>query len=166
MDQKPCVAEESEPENSTDSPMCFGARDALLSDRRDWSNRRGGDRLGAVDVDLGLNLTVGASPLGAVTRDVAGLAALVAGLAGRVKGTTVGSRAVARDVAELAASIALHRLRLAVASEVVRTAALVARRRAGTAKATPRRTEAAAPNNTASAEAGHRGVGAVALGNS
>jgi hypothetical protein len=64
--------------------------------------------------------------LRAVARDVASLAALVASLARRVEGSAVRSGAVARDVAQLAAGVALHGLGLAVARKVVRTTALVA----------------------------------------
>ena len=57
---------------------------------------------------------------------MAGLAAAVASLASSVEGAAVGSGAVARDVAELAAGVALHGLSLAVARKVVWSAALVA----------------------------------------
>jgi len=64
-------------------------------------------------------------------------AALIASLASSVKRSTVGSSAVARDVAELAACITFHSLSLAVTSEVVRSTALVARSGAGsTSKST------------------------------
>ncbi len=66
--------------------------------------------------------------LRALPADVPGLSALVASLPSRVRRAAVRSRAVARDVAQLAASVALHGLSLAVASEVVGAAALVARR--------------------------------------
>ena len=81
----------------------------------------------------------------AFPRDVAGLRALVANLAGRAQWATIGSSAVTRDVAlnlvrrvfqtmmnpnmdthELSTGIALHSLSLAVTSEVVGTTALVA----------------------------------------
>lgn len=61
---------------------------------------------------------------------MAGLAALVAGLSGRVEGTAVGGGAVARDVTELAAGVALHGLSLAITGEVVGATALVAGSRA------------------------------------
>lgn len=77
----------------------------------------------AVDGGLGTGLGQG---LGALAADVAGLTAPVAGLAGRVERTAVGSRAVAGDVTKLATSVALHGLSLAVASEMVRSAAFVA----------------------------------------
>jgi hypothetical protein len=67
-------------------------------------------------------------------------------------------------VSELAAGIALHGLRLAVTSKVVRAAALVAGRLAGAAdKASPCLAEAAAADGSAPVEAGNRGVGAGAL---
>jgi len=70
--------------------------------------------------------TSGVNRLSAVPADVAGLATPVAGLAGSVERAAVRGRAVTGDVTELTASVALHGLSLAVASEVVRTAALVA----------------------------------------
>jgi hypothetical protein len=76
-------------------------------------------------------ITVGGL-LGAVAGDVTGFSALVASLSGRVERTAIGSRAVARDVTELAASVALHSLSLAIAGEVVRSTTLVARSRART----------------------------------
>ncbi|KAI0473067.1 hypothetical protein GGR56DRAFT_597275 [Xylariaceae sp. FL0804] len=66
--------------------------------------------------------------LRAVAGDMAGLAALVARLASGVERPAVRRGAVTRDVAQLAASVALHGLGLAVAREMVRAAALVARR--------------------------------------
>lgn len=62
----------------------------------------------------------------AVARDVASLGALVANLAGGAERAAVGRGAVTRDVAELAAGVALHGLSLAVAGEVVGATALVA----------------------------------------
>lgn len=74
--------------------------------------------------DDGLN-TGGVDSLGAVPADVASLTAPVAGLACSVERTTIGGRAVTGDVTKLAASVALHGLSLAVASEVVGATALV-----------------------------------------
>lgn len=54
------------------------------------------------------------------------LAALVAGLASGVERSTVGRGAIARNVAKLAAGVALHGLSLAVARKVVRSSTLVA----------------------------------------
>lgn len=69
-------------------------------------------------VDLGLR---------ALPANVASLAAAVASLAARsVDGASVWRGAVTRDVAKLAASIALHSLGLAVACKVVWSSALVA----------------------------------------
>ena len=64
----------------------------------------------------------------AFSADVTSLTAPVASLTRCVRGGAVGSGAVARDVAELAARVALHGLSLAIAREVVRTSALVASR--------------------------------------
>jgi len=107
---------------------------AFLNDRGARGAR--GDSRDAVvglddaEIDVLVNVAVHVALLGAVTRDVTSLAALVARLANRVEGAAVGSSAVARDVAELAASVALHGLRLAVAGKVVGSAALVAAGRA------------------------------------
>lgn len=57
---------------------------------------------------------------------MASFAALVASLASRVQGTAIRRCAVSGDVTKLSTSVALHRLRLAVARKVVRPAALVA----------------------------------------
>lgn len=64
------------------------------------------------------------------------LAAAVASLAGSVERATVGSSALARDVAKLAASITLHGLSLAITSKVVGTTALVAGSRTRATKET------------------------------
>lgn len=111
-----------------------------------------------------LNLAVGVGLVGAVTRDVAGLAALVAGLAGSVERTAVGSGAIAGDVTELAAGVALHGLSLAVAGKVVRATALVAGSGASTASeaTTAETAEAAAANGSTAGDASGR-VGAGAL---
>jgi hypothetical protein len=67
-------------------------------------------------------------------------------------------------VAELAAGVAFHRLRLAVASKVVRTAALIAGRRTGCAgESAADGPIAAAADDAASAKPSNRGVGTVAL---
>jgi hypothetical protein len=57
---------------------------------------------------------------------VTSLGALVADLTGRAERATVGSGTITRDVAELAAGVALHSLSLAVTGEVVGATALVA----------------------------------------
>jgi hypothetical protein len=74
--------------------------------------------------------------LSAVPADVASLTAPVASLASSVERASVRGRAITRDVTELAASVALHGLSLAVASEVVRATALVAAGSATTSEAT------------------------------
>lgn len=81
---------------------------------------------------------------------MASLTTLVAGLAGRVQRATVRSCAIARDVAELAASVALHSLSLTVSGKVVRATALVARSMA-------RATGEAAPSITAKTATSGRG---------
>jgi hypothetical protein len=87
--------------------------------------------------------------LRATLGDVADLAASVAGLSLVVRQrTAVGRGAIPRDVAELAAGVALHGLRLAVAGVVVRPAALVAGRRSW-----GRAVAAAAASSVASAAA-------------
>lgn len=73
---------------------------------------------------------------------MASLATPVAGLASSVKRTAVRGRAVTGDVTELAAGVALHGLSLAVTSEVVRAAALVAAGSAATSETTTAASEA------------------------
>lgn len=68
----------------------------------------------------------------AVPRNMPCLTTLVAYLACRVQGAAVGSCTVARDMAQLAACIAFHGLRLAVTSIVIRSTTLVACCRAWT----------------------------------
>jgi hypothetical protein len=67
---------------------------------------------------------------------VASLTTPVASLASSVEWASIRGRAVTRDVTELAASVALHGLSLAIASEVVRATALVAAGSATTGEAT------------------------------
>jgi hypothetical protein len=112
----------------------------------------GRDRSAAVTVDLSLS---------AIARDVAGLAAAVAGLASGVERAAVGSSAVARDVAELAASVTLHGLSLAITGEVVGTTALVARSRASTSVSITEASSVAATRRATSSTS-HSWVGAVA----
>lgn len=120
---------------------------------------------GSRQVNVVGDLAVGVL-LGAIAGDVAGLAALVAGLASSVKRATVGSGAVTRDVAKLTASIALHGLSLAVSCEVVGPTALVAGSRTwatgegATAVAT---VSATGNRGTTSAHVDAGGVGACAL---
>lgn len=106
-----------------------------LSDGRDRSHGLSTEVLRSTQANILAGLTIGGL-LGAVAGDVAGLAALVAGLSGSVERAAVWSRAVARDVAELAACVALHGLSLAIAREVVGPTALVARSRARSADET------------------------------
>ncbi|KAF2637394.1 hypothetical protein P280DRAFT_102032 [Massarina eburnea CBS 473.64] len=91
-------------------------------------NDGGSGRGSAVAVHFGL---------GTVARDVTSLAASVAGLTRGVERSAIGSGAVTRNVTELATGVALHSLGLAVAREVVWSAALVAGRRATAAKSAP-----------------------------
>lgn len=94
---------------------------------------------------------------------MAGLAALVAGLASGVQGTAVGGGAIPGDVAKFATSIALHGLSLAVTSKVVGATALVASSRAravGEASAAITANEAATAHGSATAHTGITGVGA------
>jgi hypothetical protein len=131
----------------------------------DLSNgsNRSDRRRNAVDFDLSVDFTIGVL-LRAVARDVAGLTALIARLAGRVERTAVGSSAVAGDVAKLAASIALHGLSLAVAGKVVGTTALVARGRAGAAGETTTATETAAVTATRNGATATHSTGADGVG--
>jgi len=76
---------------------------------------------------VGNSDTIQISSLRAIFGDVTHLAAAIASLGTFVsEGTSVGCRAVARDVAEFTARVALHGLRLTVASIVVWSTALVA----------------------------------------
>jgi len=131
-----------------------------LGDRRDG---RDGGRLDG-RVDFVLLLAVAGSLLDAVPRDVSGLPALVASLASSVERAAVGRRAVTADMPQLAAGIALHGLRLAVAGKVVRAAALVAGGLTSVAdKAAAAMAEAATADGAAPGEPGNGRVGAVAL---
>ena len=99
----------------------------FLRDRGDWCDS--GRGLGFIEIDLLGNL-VGGILLRAVARNVTCLATTVTGLSGGVEWSTIGCGAVARDVTEFAASIALHGLRLTVTSEMIGSSALVAGSRA------------------------------------
>lgn len=113
---------------------------------------------GDTDGDANRRHLARSSLLGAVTGDVTSLAALVACLAGRVEGTTIGCGAIPGDVAELTAGVALHGLGLTVASEVVGATALVASSSTRTGKATTAEagaTVATAHNRAATAHRGH-----------
>ena len=93
-----------------------------------------------------------------------GLGTLVADLAGGAQRPTVGSGTIARDVAQLAAGVALHGLSLAITGEVVGATALVAGRgtRVAVVEATAVALETAARASRAASAGGSR-VGAVAL---
>jgi len=122
---------------------------------RDGSSRgRGsGGRGGGITVDLSLR---------AVPRDVAGLAATVASLAGSVQRSAVGSGAVAGDVAQFAAGVALHCLGLAITSKVVGSTALVAGGRASAASETATETSSVTTTGRTASSTTHSRVGAVA----
>lgn len=108
-----------------------------LGDGGNRSHSLGTDVLTSAQPNVLVGFAVG-SLLRAVAGDVTGLTALVASLSSRVERAAVGRRAVARDVTELAASVALHGLSLAITGKVVWPAALVARSRARTTdKSTP-----------------------------
>ena len=85
---------------------------------------------------------------------MASLATPVAGLASSVERATVRGRAVTGDVTELAASVALHGLSLAVASEVVRATALVAAGSAATGETTTAASEATSEGTASTATDG------------
>ena len=110
-----------------------------------------------------LQLTIRIVLLGAVPRNVAGLATMVTALACGIQGSTAGSGAIARDVAELSASIALHRLRLAVSGEVVRASALVASSARSTGETATGITTIASTRNWSAAAQTVRSVGAGTL---
>lgn len=124
---------------------------------RSWSC--GGSGINGVDSRLSAGLGVGR----AVAGNVAGLGALVADLAGGAERAAVGSSAVTRDVAELAAGVALHGLGLAVTGEVVGTTALVAGGCAGVAAEAAAEALEATTGTGGTAGIGGCGVGAVAL---
>lgn len=94
------------------------------------------------------------------------LAATVTGLASGVERASVGSGAVPRDMSELAASIALHRLRLAVTGIVVGTAALVAGSRTSSSVATAEAAGVTASwrtGNASSASSARVGAGSLEI---
>jgi hypothetical protein len=84
---------------------------------------------------------------------VASLAAAVAGLARGVERASVRSRAVAGDVPQLSAGVALHSLSLAVARKVVGSTALVAGGRATATESAPEAASATGESTTGSASA-------------
>lgn len=130
--------------------------------RGDRSRDRSRDTSSSSQIDLGVVYLHVGLLAGAVPRDVACLAALVACLASGAERTSVGSRAVSRDVTKLATSVALHGLRLTVTSEVVGTTALVACGGARTAaiSATAVTPKATTTNGTSTTHTNASGVGA------
>lgn len=108
-----------------------------------------------IAVDLGLS---------AVTGNMTSLAAAVTGLPSGVERAAVGRCAIAGDVAQLAAGIALHGLSLAIAGEMVRSAALVTGSRASAAsEAAPETSsKATATRGRANSTTSHSWVWAVA----
>lgn len=141
------------------------SKDCRLSNGGNGRNSGLRDARGSRQVNVVGDFAVGVL-LGAIAGDVTGLTALVAGLASSVEGATVGSGAVTRDVAKLAASIALHGLSLAVSRKVVGTTALVAGSRTGaTGEGTAAVATVSATGNrgAASAHVDAGGVGARAL---
>lgn len=130
------------------------------------SRGRRGSGLSSNHVTLFLGLAVGVFRR-AIARDVAGLATSIARLSGGVKRASVRSSTVTRDVSEFTASVALHGLGLAIASEVIRPAALVAGGAGGASIEATTRSEAttsitATGNWSSPSKIGSGRVGAVA----
>lgn len=119
-----------------------------------WCRSRGSDR-GALSIDISL---------WALARNVSSLAAAVACLSSSVEWSAIRSGAIAGNVSELSACIALHSLSLAVTGKVIRPAALVASSWASTAgKAATESTKATTGSTSAPTCAGGTGVGACTL---
>lgn len=111
-------------------------------------------------IDFRRHLTVGVL-LRTVSGDVTSLATLVACLSRRVQGTAIGSGTIARNMTELPAGVALHGLGLAIASEVVRAAALVTgcrTRAAGEPSATRKPSSKSTTTHRSTATHGANGV--------
>jgi len=105
--------------------------------------------------------TVDLTCLRAVLRNVTDLTTSVACLAAFVvDGAAVRSRAIARDVSKFAARVTLHGLSLAIASEVIRSSAFVARSSASiaTTEATAHPTTTAATCKASARRAAARTV--------
>jgi hypothetical protein len=130
-----------------------GMRMLNLSHGGDRSHRSLGSR-NAANIDFRGNLAVGVL-LGAVARDMAGLTALIASLAGSVQRAAIGSGTVAGNVTEFTTSIALHSLSLAITGIVVGTTTLVA---CGRTRAASESTSSS--KTTAIAATSHRGTAA------
>lgn len=114
----------------------------------DWSNRcHDSTKVHSIS-----EVTVGCL-LRAVARDVASLSTLVASLASSIQRSAVGGSAIPGYVTELAASIALHGLCLAISSKVVWTTALVASSRARSTSESTARGESASKSSTGSTKA-------------
>jgi hypothetical protein len=97
---------------------------------------------------------------------VTSLTALIASLASSVQGAAVGGSAIPGDVTELATSIALHGLSLAITGKVVGATTLVASSRAravGKASTAIAADEAATTHGGATAHSSIAGVGASTL---
>lgn len=144
------------------APWVHSIKTNALSDRCGGRRRHGGvsahlSRRRGYRVE---RLLAGSLAVRAVARDVSGLRALVAHLAGGAQRAAVGGGAVARDVAQLTTGIALHGLSLAVTGKVVGTAALVASRSARVAAIS---TTEAATETAATSSAGTLRSRAVAL---
>jgi hypothetical protein len=126
-----------------------GGRDDRSDLDGDGFGVRNGSR-GRVGLAVDGSDTGGVNGLSAITADVSSLTAPVAGLASSVKRATVRGRAVTGDVTELAASVALHGLSLAVASKVVGAAALVAASSTATSETTAAASEATSEGSASS----------------
>jgi len=125
-----------------------GGRDDRSDLDGDGFGVRNGSR-GRVGLAVDGSDTGGVNGLSAITADVSSLTAPVAGLASSVKRATVRGRAVTGDVTELAASVALHGLSLAVA-KVVGAAALVAASSTATSETTAAASEATSEGSASS----------------
>jgi hypothetical protein len=97
---------------------------------------------------------------------MASLSTLVAGLAGSIERSTVRSCTVPGDVAELAASIALHSLGLAVPSKMVRAATLIAGCRSRATSETSAAAEASVSTTRNRSATTHADTGRVGAGSS
>lgn len=108
----------------------------------------------ALSVNLGL---------GALARDVTGLATAIASLSSSIQRAAIRSSAVTGDVTEFPAGVALHCLRLAIPSVVVRPTTFVARRGTRPTSKSAAETTVSAARNTCTTTTGYAAVGASAL---
>ena len=153
-------------------PLCHGSGGSRSRDGSSLgagfggSSRSGHGRSGSGSRSRSVHSRLGSSSIGvgrAVTGNVTGLGTLVADLTRGAERAAIRSGAVSRDVAELAACVALHGLSLAVTGKVVGATTLVAGSSAGvTAKAAAEALEATAGGGGA-ASTGSSRVAAVAL---